>query len=192
MPKGVSPDVLSFWSPDANGVVQNDFLFVPRNAEKPALAHHFLNFILDEKNAYNNFIQFVGYTPPQNGDRRRRADQEEADPRVAAGARSSGQTSSRRTRSCSRSRAKATTSGKTPGRSSRQADAVALALACACVPGRRVAHDLLPGGAVRGAVRRARQPGHARAAGARSGTRSTGTSGTWSRRCGTSGKASSS
>jgi spermidine/putrescine transport system substrate-binding protein len=65
MPKGVSPDVLSYWSPDANGVVQNDFLFVPRNAEKPALAHHFLNFILDEKNAYNNFIQFVGYTPPQ-------------------------------------------------------------------------------------------------------------------------------
>jgi len=65
MPKGVSPDVLSYWSPDANGVVQNDFLFVPRNAEKPALAHHFLNFILDEKNAYNNFIQFTGYTPPQ-------------------------------------------------------------------------------------------------------------------------------
>ena len=65
MPKGVSPDVLSYWSPDANGVVQNDFLFVPRNAEKPALAHHFLNFMLDEKNAYDNFVQFVGYTPPQ-------------------------------------------------------------------------------------------------------------------------------
>ena len=65
MPKGVSPDVLSYWSPDANGVVQNDFLFVPRTAKKPALAHHFLNFMLDEKNAYNNFVQFVGYTPPQ-------------------------------------------------------------------------------------------------------------------------------
>ena len=65
MPKGTSPDVLSFWSPDSNGVVQNDFLFVPRNAEKPALAHQFLNFILDEKNAYDNFIQFIGYTPPQ-------------------------------------------------------------------------------------------------------------------------------
>ena len=66
MPKGVSPGVLSFWSPDANGVVQNDFMFVPRNADKPALAHHFINFMLDEKNAYDNFIEFVGYTPPQN------------------------------------------------------------------------------------------------------------------------------
>jgi spermidine/putrescine transport system substrate-binding protein len=65
MPKNVSPDVLSFWSPEANGVVQNDFLFIPRNADKPALAHHFLNFMLDETNAYNNFIEFVGYTPPQ-------------------------------------------------------------------------------------------------------------------------------
>jgi spermidine/putrescine transport system substrate-binding protein len=65
MPKNVPPDVLSFWSPDTNGVVQNDFLFVPQNADKPALAHHFLNFMLDEKNAYDNFIEFVGYTPPQ-------------------------------------------------------------------------------------------------------------------------------
>ncbi len=66
MPKGVSPDVLSYWSPDANGVVQNDFLFIPRDSKKPALAHQFLNYVLDEKNAYDNFIQFVGYTPPQN------------------------------------------------------------------------------------------------------------------------------
>jgi spermidine/putrescine transport system substrate-binding protein len=66
MPKGVSPDVLSYWSPEANGVVQNDFFFVPRNADKPALAHHFINFMLDKTNAYENFIEFVGYTPPQN------------------------------------------------------------------------------------------------------------------------------
>jgi spermidine/putrescine transport system substrate-binding protein len=66
MPKNVSPDVLSYWSPDANGVVQNDFMFVPRNADKPALAHHFINFMLDKTNAYKNFIEFVGYTPPQN------------------------------------------------------------------------------------------------------------------------------
>ncbi|HEY2216503.1 MAG TPA: hypothetical protein VGH21_03345, partial [Solirubrobacteraceae bacterium] len=58
-------DVLSFWSPDENGVVQNDFLFIPRNADKPALASLFINFMLDEQNAYDNFIQFVGYTPPQ-------------------------------------------------------------------------------------------------------------------------------
>jgi spermidine/putrescine transport system substrate-binding protein len=66
MPKGVPPSVLSFWSPDSNGVVQNDYLFVPRNAKKPALAHQFINFMLDEKNAYDNFILQNGYTPPQN------------------------------------------------------------------------------------------------------------------------------
>jgi spermidine/putrescine transport system substrate-binding protein len=66
MPKNVSPDVLSFWSPDTGGVVQNDFFFIPRNADKPALAHHFLNFMLDAKHAYDNFIEFTGYTPPQN------------------------------------------------------------------------------------------------------------------------------
>jgi spermidine/putrescine transport system substrate-binding protein len=65
MPKGVSPDVLSYWAPDANGVVQNDFLFIPRASRKPVLAHQFLNYVLDEKNAYDNFIQFTGYTPPQ-------------------------------------------------------------------------------------------------------------------------------
>ncbi len=36
-----------------------------RNAKKPVLAHAFLNFMLDEKNAYDNFVNFTGYTPPQ-------------------------------------------------------------------------------------------------------------------------------
>jgi spermidine/putrescine transport system substrate-binding protein len=66
MPKGVKPDVLSFWGPDANGVVQNDFLCIGRAAKSPVLAHHFLDFMLDETNAYANFVNFVGYTPPQN------------------------------------------------------------------------------------------------------------------------------
>ena len=35
-------------------------------AQEPVLAHHFLNFMLDEKNAYDNFVNFTGYTPPQN------------------------------------------------------------------------------------------------------------------------------
>jgi spermidine/putrescine transport system substrate-binding protein len=65
MPKGVKPDVLSFWGPDANGVVQNDFLCIGRAAKNPVLAHRFLNFMLDEQNAYANFVNFVGYTPPQ-------------------------------------------------------------------------------------------------------------------------------
>jgi spermidine/putrescine transport system substrate-binding protein len=66
LPKGVKADVLSFWGPDSNGVVQNDFLCIGRSSKSPVLAHKFLNFMLDEKNAYNNMVNFVGYTPPQN------------------------------------------------------------------------------------------------------------------------------
>jgi spermidine/putrescine transport system substrate-binding protein len=65
MPKNVKPDVLSFWGPDQNGVVQNDFFAIGKTAKSPVLAHQFLNFFLDEKNAYDNFINFTGYTPPQ-------------------------------------------------------------------------------------------------------------------------------
>jgi spermidine/putrescine transport system substrate-binding protein len=66
MPKGVKPDVLSFWGPQQNGVFQNDLMFITRASKKPALAHAFLNFLMDERNAYDNMVQFVGYTPPQN------------------------------------------------------------------------------------------------------------------------------
>jgi spermidine/putrescine transport system substrate-binding protein len=67
MPSGVSPDVLSYWWPETGGVVQNDFLAVTRAAESPVLAHMFLNFLLEETVAYENFTQFNGYVPPQNG-----------------------------------------------------------------------------------------------------------------------------
>jgi spermidine/putrescine transport system substrate-binding protein len=66
MPKNTPPTVLSFWGPDAGGVVQNDMLWVLANSKKPVLAHAFLNFVLDRKNAYDNMVQYVGYTPPQN------------------------------------------------------------------------------------------------------------------------------
>ena len=66
MPKNTPPTVLSFWGPDAGGVVQNDLLWVLANSKKPVLAHAFLNFLLDRKNAYDNMVQYVGYTPPQN------------------------------------------------------------------------------------------------------------------------------
>jgi len=66
MPKGVSPDVLSFWGPDENGVVQNDFFCIGRAAKNPVLAHEFLNFFLEERNAYSNFVDYNGYVPPQN------------------------------------------------------------------------------------------------------------------------------
>jgi spermidine/putrescine transport system substrate-binding protein len=67
MPEGVSPDVLSYWWPESGGVVQNDFLCVTKAAESPVLAHAFLNFLLDEENAFQNFTDFNGYIPPQNG-----------------------------------------------------------------------------------------------------------------------------
>ena len=35
--------------------------------KNPVLAHTFLNFMLDETNAYNNFADYNGYQPPQNG-----------------------------------------------------------------------------------------------------------------------------
>jgi spermidine/putrescine transport system substrate-binding protein len=66
LPKGVKPDVISFWGPDTGGVVQNDLLWVVSKSKKQVLAHAFLNFLLDPKNAYDNFVQFNGYTPPQN------------------------------------------------------------------------------------------------------------------------------
>jgi spermidine/putrescine transport system substrate-binding protein len=65
LPKGVKADVLSYWRPEQNGVVQNDFFCIGRTSTRPALAHAFINFFLDEKNAYDNFVNFTGYTPPQ-------------------------------------------------------------------------------------------------------------------------------
>jgi spermidine/putrescine transport system substrate-binding protein len=67
LPKGVKPDVLSFWGPDQNGIVQNDFFAIGRTSQRPVLTHQFINFMLDEKNAYDNFVNFTGYTPPQKG-----------------------------------------------------------------------------------------------------------------------------
>ena len=33
-------------------------------ATKPVMAHRFLNYMLDDKVAYNNFVGYVGYQPP--------------------------------------------------------------------------------------------------------------------------------
>ena len=38
---------------------------VLRSAKNPVLAHEFLNFMMDETHAYENFFNFVGYQPPQ-------------------------------------------------------------------------------------------------------------------------------
>jgi len=63
LPSGDSPDVLGYWYPtDSPGVVGNDTMAVIAGAEHPVLAHHFLNYVLDEQNALRNF-EWVGYQP---------------------------------------------------------------------------------------------------------------------------------
>jgi spermidine/putrescine transport system substrate-binding protein len=65
LPQGVGPEVLGFWFPqDGRGVIGNDSMAIPKSAQNPVLAHHFLNFLLDEQNGYDNFVNYVGYQPP--------------------------------------------------------------------------------------------------------------------------------
>jgi spermidine/putrescine-binding protein len=64
LPEGTSADVLSYWYQQAGGPIFNDCICVAANAEKPVLAHRFLNYLLDPKVAMDNFIGYVGYQPP--------------------------------------------------------------------------------------------------------------------------------
>ena len=66
LPKGVEPTVLGYWfQPDGKGLIQNDMMAIPKNAEHPVLAHLFLNFLIDSDNAFLNF-NGVGYQQPIN------------------------------------------------------------------------------------------------------------------------------
>jgi spermidine/putrescine transport system substrate-binding protein len=56
--------VLRYWWPP-DGLVGNDLITIPSGAKNPVLAHHFLNFLLEDKNAIKNF-SWVGYQPPLN------------------------------------------------------------------------------------------------------------------------------
>ena len=65
LPKGVKPDVLAYWfPPDGKGMVDNDLMVILSQGQNPVLAHLFVNFMLDTKNALKNF-GYVGYQPPQ-------------------------------------------------------------------------------------------------------------------------------
>jgi len=63
LPKGVSTDVLGYWVPDTNRVIGNDVMAVPTGAEKPVLAHMFIDNILDNEVSLRNF-GWNGYQPP--------------------------------------------------------------------------------------------------------------------------------
>lgn len=66
MPQGVKPEVLSYWKPPIAAPAANDLMAVLSTGKNPVLAHAFLDFMLDETNAYNNFADYNGYQPPQN------------------------------------------------------------------------------------------------------------------------------
>ncbi len=61
LPEGVDADVLGYWKP-THTTVANDFHVIPARSERPVLAHALINYLLDPKNAQENF-SFVGYQP---------------------------------------------------------------------------------------------------------------------------------
>ena len=65
MPKGVPVSVVGYWRPNTNAVVGSDMITILRNAKNPVLAHHFLNYLLDNKHGVKNF-SWLGYMPPLN------------------------------------------------------------------------------------------------------------------------------
>ncbi|MGL5825436.1 MAG: polyamine ABC transporter substrate-binding protein [Nocardioides sp.] len=65
LPKGQKPDILRYWFPeDGSGMVDNDLMMVLSSGKNPVAAHFFLNYVLDDKVALENF-GFTGYQPPQ-------------------------------------------------------------------------------------------------------------------------------
>jgi spermidine/putrescine transport system substrate-binding protein len=65
LPQDVPVDVLGYWYPsDRRGLIGNDAIAIPANAESPRLAHEFLNFLADEHWGYINFRDYNGYQPP--------------------------------------------------------------------------------------------------------------------------------
>ena len=66
LPKGTPASVLGYWYQAAGGPIFNDIVTVAAKAEKPVIAHRFLNYMMDNKAAYNNFVNYVGYQPPLN------------------------------------------------------------------------------------------------------------------------------
>ncbi len=65
LPEGTTADALGYWFPeDGRGIIGSDMIAIPKAAKNPVLAHHFLNYLLDEKHGYDNFAEFTGYQPP--------------------------------------------------------------------------------------------------------------------------------
>ena len=63
LPEGETIDNIGYWK-SPTGIIGSDTIAVLRSAEKPVLAHAFLNFMLDPTRAIENY-GWLGYQPPQ-------------------------------------------------------------------------------------------------------------------------------
>lgn len=65
LPKGMDPKLIRYWhAPKGKGPIQNDCWGIVKGTKKPVLAHLWLNYILDNKVGYSNFVNYTGYQPP--------------------------------------------------------------------------------------------------------------------------------
>ncbi len=67
LPAGTGPETLGYWTPPiAKRVINNDTISIMRKAQHPALAHEFINFMLDPANAKINQA-YIGYQSTLRG-----------------------------------------------------------------------------------------------------------------------------
>jgi spermidine/putrescine transport system substrate-binding protein len=67
LPEGETIDNIGYWYPaDGGGMIGSDTIAVMRTAERPVLAHTFINYLLDATHSIENY-SYLGYQPPQNG-----------------------------------------------------------------------------------------------------------------------------
>jgi spermidine/putrescine-binding protein len=67
LPNKATGPLLRFWNPGVGvGPIGNDMWCVCSTTKKPVLAHLWLNWMLDNTQGYNNFVNFNGYQPPLN------------------------------------------------------------------------------------------------------------------------------
>jgi spermidine/putrescine transport system substrate-binding protein len=67
LPANQHPSVMAYWkAPNGHVPVQNDCFSICATTKKPVLSHLWLNYLLDNKVAMSNFINFNGYQPPLN------------------------------------------------------------------------------------------------------------------------------
>ena len=64
LPKNTDPGILRYWAPpNGHGEVDNDLVVCLGQGSNPVAAHYFMNAILDETSASQNF-GYTGYQPP--------------------------------------------------------------------------------------------------------------------------------